>query len=756
VKGKQAFSVMVCFLLVFSVAVAIAQEGMIKEIVIFGNERVDETVILNEMKSTVGEPFSKEQVSEDIEAIYRLGYFRDVQVDVAETNGEVILTFAVIEKPFIADIIISGNLKLGREDIEEVIDVQRDTALEMDKVRASVQEIKKLYTSKRYFGSEVDYGVELQEGNRAIVYFDIVEGVKGYLTKITFVGNAVFGNRRLRKVMQTKEKGWFWWLSKAGRLEMDVLEVDISRIRSLYHDHGYVTVRVSEPEITLSENKKSLQVTISIEEGDQYRLGSLDITGDILTTKEELFKGLKSEVGRVYRSSVVQKDLLWLTDLYADAGYAYVDVSPLTMLDHEQRLVHLTYKVEQGIKAYIGRIEIAGNTKTRDKVIRRELKIAEGDLYGATRLRKSRQRVMRTGYFKEVDFAPSPTEKKEYIDLNIRVEEAEMGKLEFGGGYGNVTGVVGTAGLSHGNLFGYGYKAYVRAEVGEHVMNFRVGFTDPRFLDTPYSIGFDAYKETFEYNTYDADILGGDLKIGRELTDTIRADLVYLFEKVRIYDIDADASRYIKAQRGTSTTSKVTLTLTRDTIDDPYFPRKGSNIWVSGAIAGLGGDNYFYSARAGASWFYPLIGDLVLNLRGNIGMIRGYNDVEVPLTEKLYVGGKNLRGFEYGMAGPIDEEEEAIGALNMVTLQTELLYPLSKAIGLRAAVFYDVGKGWGGEEPWDNTFDSFTPLQHAVGVGIRWYSPFGPIRIDWGYNLNPLTRRGQKSNVWDFSMGAMF
>jgi outer membrane protein insertion porin family len=757
-KGIRTLSVLVCFVLAISAALGVAQEfapeGVIAELVIFGNERVEEAVIRNEIMSKVGNPFSRDLVREDVEAVYRLGYFRDVQVDVAETREGVILTFVVIEKPFVADIIISGNLELSREDIEEVITVKRDSVLEMDNISASVEEIKKLYTSKRYFGSEVDYGVELQEGNRAIVYFEIIEGVKGYLTKIAFKGNTVFGGRKLRSVMQTKEKGLTWWLTKSGRLELDILEVDIIRIRNLYHDHGYVTVQVSEPEITLSKNKKSIQITISIEEGDQFRLGSLDISGDILTTKEELFKGVKIKVGKVYRSSVVQKDVLWLTDQYADEGYAYVDVSPMTKLDRENKLVHLTYNIDKEVIVHIGRIKIAGNTKTRDKVIRRELKIAEGDLYSSTRLRKSRQRVRRTGYFTEIDLAPTSTEKREVLDLDIRVEEAEMGRLEFGAGYGNVGGVMGSVSLSHGNLFGYGYKAYVRAELGESVMNFSLGFTDPRFLDTPFSLGFDVYKETLEYSTYDADVTGGVIKVGREITDTIRADLSYLFERVRIYNIDDYATQYIWSQRGTTTTGKAMLSLTRNTIDDIYNPTRGSNIWVSGAIAGLGGDNYFYATKGGVSWFHPIIGDLVLNLRGNIGMIRAYNEKEVPLHEKLYVGGINsLRGFERGMAGPIEINEygdiEPSGALNMMSLQTELLYPLSKAIGLRVAAFYDIGKGF-------DHWDEITPLRHAVGVGLRWYSPFGPIHVDWGYNLSPMPWRGEKTHVWDFSMGAMF
>ncbi|MCJ7547878.1 MAG: outer membrane protein assembly factor BamA [Deltaproteobacteria bacterium] len=803
--------------MVTSVAPALAQQGAIKEIVVFGNERIDKRIILKEIKSKVGEPFSSEKVREDIKAIYRLGYFRDVQVDVAETKGEIILTFAVIEKPYVANIVISGNSKLKQEEIEGVIEVKRDSVLDMGKVRSSITEVKKLYTSNRYFGSEVEYRVELEQGNKAVVYFDVVEGVKGYLTKIAFVGNKVFGSRKLRSAMKTKEKGWFWWLSGAGKLEKDILELDVNRIRSLYLDQGYVTIKVSEPELTLSKNKKSIKITMRIEEGEQYKLGSLDITGDILTTKEELLKGFKSSVNKVYRSSLIQKDLLWLTDQYTDKGYAYADVAPLTMLDQEKKLVNLTFKIDKGIEVFINRIEIEGNTKTRDKVIRRELKIAEGDLYSSTQIRKSRERVMRTQYFKDVEFAPSPTEKKDLIDLDIRVEEQQTGKLAFGAGYSNVHGVVGSVALSHGNLFGRGYKGNIKVEVGADVLNFNVTLTDPRFLDTPYSVGLTGYSETEEYDTYAVDLAGAGIIIGREITENIVASLGYRFERVRIHDVFSTPGNaevpgtnpspppltgddptwpgykyaqppggyqpgdYIYDNQGTSTTGKVTLMLTRNTLNDPYFPTKGSNIWVSGTVAGLGGNNFFYSLSGGASWFHPIVGDLVLNLRATAGTLQRYTSTPVPTNERFYVGGiNNLRGFEYGYAGPlgtttvytghdtesppnglIDHSDasgransDPIGATNMVVGNVELLYPLSKALGLRAAVFFDVGKGWGGgETKFDN---SFWPLRYAAGAGIRWYSPFGPIRVDWGFNLSPQADRGEKSNVWDFSMGTMF
>ncbi len=756
-RGALSLPFLFLFLFLIVVSSGFAQQGLVRRIVIFGNERISEEVILHEIKSAVGEPLSKERIRDDVKAIYQLGYFRDVQVDVSETDEGVILTFAVIEKPFVEDVVISGNLKVDRKDIEEVIEIKRDSVLDMDAVRSSVKEIKKLYTSKRYYGSEVTYRVEIITGNKAVVYFDIAEGVKGYIKTIQFVGNKAFSARKLKSIMKTKKKGLLWWATKSGTLETDVLEVDCNRIRSLYRDYGYVTVNVSEPEITLSTDRKSILITIRIEEGDRYRLGSLDITGDLLTSKEDLLKGLTIQVGKYYRSSLVHKDLLWLADRYADEGYAYVDVAPLTRLDREQKLVHLVFKIEKGITVHINRIEIKGNTKTRDKVIRRELKVAEGDLYSSTLLRKSRQRVKKTGLFKEVDFAAGPTEKKELIDLDIRVEEMEAGALKFGAGYSSVVGVVGNVSVSHKNLFGLGYKGYANVKIGERVQDFSLGFTDPRVLDTQISAGFDAFNETTEYRTYDARMTGGDFRIGREITDTIRADLVYLYERVKIFDIDDDASEYIKSQRGTTDTSKVTLTVTRNTIDDIFNPTRGSEIWVSGAVAGLGGDNYFYKARSGISWFHPIIGDLVLQLRGNIGVVRGYNDREVPLGEKFYVGGiRSLRGFEYGMAGPLDEKYDPIGALNMLAFSTELSYPLSKALGLRAAAFYDVGKGWDDGRTGRESNDSFTPLRHAVGAGIRWYSPLGPIRIDWGYNLNPIDHRGEKTNVWDFSMGVTY
>ena len=742
------------FLLLLCLLPHLAYAIVVKEIHVVGNRRVERDIIIDRIKTKVGQPLDRKRLAEDVKAIFQLGYFRDIRVDVKETPEGAILTFIVLEKPTVKDVVISGHEKIKREEIEEVIKIKRGDFFDRRRWNETVEAVKHLYTSKGYYGASISSEVEEVPENQVVLYIDIVEGEKAYIKEIRFEGNKAFSARKLRKLMRTKKRGWLSWLTKTGTLEKEVLEVDIARIRSFYHDHGYITVKVSEPEITLGRDGRSLTITIRIKEGDRYKVGSLDIVGDLIEPKEKLFKKLKlkTKVGKWYRSSLVQRDMLKIVDYYADKGYAYVDVTPLTSLDREKKLVHLRFRVTKGPQVFIGRIEIRGNTKTRDKVIRREMKVAEGELYSAGKIRKSRQKLKKLGIFKEVDVTSIPTERREVMDLQVKVEETQTGMLQFGAGYSSLYGAVGTISLSERNLFGRAWRAYIKATLGGEMSDFSLGASDPRFLDTPYSLGFDVFRETYDYDTYDSRITGGDLKVGREITDYLRGDLVYRFERVKIFNVEDEASDYIKSQEGTTNTSKVTFTLTFNNIDDPLNPSRGIETWISLCNAGgpLGGDNYFWRIGTGVSWFKPLWGDLVLNLRGKFGIVEGYGGRDVPLGEKFFVGGlRTMRGFEYGMAGPVDENHEPIGALKMAVFNAELIYPLSKALGLKVAVFYDVGKGF---DDWED----ITPLRHAVGAGIRWYSPFGPIRIDWGYNLDRRKDRGEKSNVWDFAIGVMY
>jgi outer membrane protein insertion porin family len=377
--------------------------------------------------------------------------------------------------------------------------------------------------------------------------------------------------------------------------------------------------------------------------------------------------------------------------------------------------------------------------------------VGEGEIYSVTDLNESRDRLRRTGYFKEVGFSTSRGSTDEKINLDIKVEEAPTGALSFGVGYSSIEKVVGSASLTEQNLFGLGYQGSLKLQLGGESQNYKASFTDPYFLGYPYSVGVDLYHENIEYfDTYSYKIIGGDLRLGKNLTKRIRLDAMYKLENVDVFDVTYDASTYVKEQEGKATTSAISFTLSMDTRDDYYAPSRGAKhtLFVQNAGGILGGDNYFAKGMLDTSWYFPLPLGTVLNLRGKFGIIEPYGGKETPIYEKFFVGGiYTVRGFEYGMAGPVDINEDPLGAEKMVVFNVEWIFPISREIGLRGAVFFDIGKGF---DEWRD----MTPLRRAAGAGIRWFSPMGPVHIDLGYNLSP--KKGEKASVFDFAMGTVF
>jgi outer membrane protein insertion porin family len=459
---------------------------------------------------------------------------------------------------------------------------------------------------------------------------------------------------------------------------------------------------------------------------------------------------IKVKRNDVYRNSEVRKDVNTLTERFANQGYAYVEVNPEPAVDAKSLIVNLTFEVEKKKRVSFEKIQVIGNTKTRDKVVRRELLVAEGELYNATDLNTSRDRLKRTGYFKEVDLATSRGSTDEKINLDVKVEEAPTGALSFGLGYSSLDKVVGSASVSDRNLFGLGYSGSLRFKLGRLSKDLRLSFTDPYFLGYRYSAGIDLYHETREFDTYSYKITGGDLRFGKELTQKLRLDLMYKLENVKVFNVSDEASFFIFSQEGEKLTSALSFTFTRDTRDDYFAPNRGSKhtLMIMNAGGILGGDNYFVKSLFQTSWFFPMPLKTVYNFRTSLGTIKSYGGKETPIYEKFFVGGLNtIRGFEYGKAGPVDETLEAIGANHMLVFNNELIFPLSRELGLRGAVFLDFGKG---ADKWNKLL----PLRTGYGVGIRWFSPFGPIHIDIGFN--PAPKSGEKSRVIDFTAGAVY
>ena len=551
--------------------------------------------------------------------------------------------------------------------------------------------------------------------------------------------------------MTTKQRNILSIITKTGTLDEDVLKNDLQLLTAYYFDHGYLEAKLSEPKIDLS-NPKKIRIEVRIVEGPRYHLGNIDFKGDLLTTKEALFKVLKMKRGDTYSNTAIRREVNALMAKFADQGYAYVEVNPETSVDNKNLLVHLTFEIEKKKSVYYEKIQVVGNTKTRDKVIRRELRVAEGELYNATDMNYSRDRLKRTGYFKEVDFTTSRGSTEEKINLDIKVEESPTGAISFGVGYSTIESVVGSASISDRNLFGLGYSGMLKVSLGFETQSARLSLTDPYFLGYPYSAGFDLYHERVEiFTTYSYKITGGDIRFGKELTDNIRIDAMYKLENVDVYNVASDASFFIAEQGGKRTTSAISLSPSIDTRDDYFNPRRGGKhiLLIQDAGGFLGGDNYFVKVLGQSSWFFPLPLRTTLNIRGQAGIITPYGGKVLPLYEKFFVGGINtVRGFEYGKAGLVDlPTGDPLGSKKMVAFTVEWIFPLSREIGLQGALFFDVGKGF-------DKFSDITPLRIGAGPGIRWYSPFGPIHIDLGFNLN--RKRGEKGQVVDFTGGSVF
>ncbi len=736
-------------ILILSIGICAGEEALIYKITILGNVKVEEGVIRGASRSREGGPFSTEQVREDLRSIFGLGYFTDVQVDIKSTPKGKEVIFIVVEKPSIKEVVITGNQKVKMEDIKEKMTLMPRSILNLEKVKENAEQIRKLYFSKGYYGVKVENKIDYLENNEAVVTFKIVEGPKGHIRKINIKGNKNIKSSELRKVMTTKQWNLFSIITKTGVLDEDILKNDLELLTAYYFDHGYLDAKISEPKIDFRDPKR-IRIEIEIVEGPRYRFGNIDFKGNVLTTKEDLFKVLKIKRNDTYSMTAVRRDVGALTEKFANEGYAYVEVAPETSVDPKNLVVHLTFDIEKKRRVSFEKIQIVGNKKTRDKVIRRELRPAEGELYSVTGQNKSRDRLKRTGFFKEVEFTTSRGSTDDKINLDIKVEEAPTGALSFGMGYSSIEKVVGTASISDRNLFGLGYHGILRFSLGQLTRDIRLSFTDPYFLGYPYAAGFDLYNERRDWTTYSYKITGGDIRFGKELTETIRADMMYKLENVDVYGVTNDATVLIKEQVGKKTTSALSLTLSMDTRNDFFVPTRGArhSLFIQDAGGILGWDNSFVKVVGETSWFFPMPLNTVLNLRVQAGFIQPYGGTTAPIYEKLFVGGSGtLRGFEYGMAGPIDRNKEPLGADKMVVFNSELIFPLSREMGLRGALFWDVGKGF------DNLSD-ITPLKTGLGVGIRWFSPFGPIRIDLGFN--PFPKTGEKRTVIDFMGGSAF
>jgi len=728
-----------------------AQEAPIIKMIEFkGNKRIDRETIYANIHTKVGDPFSDEEVKEDIKRLYGTGYFDDVRVEVEPFEGGLKLVFVFRERPTIRGIDFQGNREVETEELRDQVTItpgsMADPRLIMDNARRLVS----FYQSQGYYLAEVIPIIREVSPDSVFLTYKVDEGERVKVKKIDIHGNQALSDREIKKVMKTREWWIFSFLTGSGVYRDKVLRQDVERIRELYHNHGYIKVAISEPVVRLSDDKRDLYIDITVSEGQQYSLGEIKIEGNKVFSQEEIFKYIKSRPGAVFSRKGLRDDIDRIIDLYMEKGYARADIEPKMRVNEEERIVDVTLFITEGEVFRIGRIEITGNTKTRDKVIRREMRLDEGDIFNSKLLRRSYQRINNLDYFESVSITPVPRVEKGLIDLDIKVKEKMTGMLSIGGGYSSIDKFIFFGEVTERNLFGMGLRLDLKAEFSSVRTEYRVSLRDPWFLDKPISASFSIYDESFEYPDYDKKARGFSVGFGKELSEYVRGNIRYNLEEASIGDIAEDASSLIKEQEGTKVTSSISPSIWRDTRDSYLDPTRGTRHALYTTIAGLGGDNYFVKAVIDSIWYFPMMWHTTFSVRGRLGYATGYAGRELPLYERFYVGGLNtVRGLGFGEAGPRNEEGEKIGGDKELIFNLEYIFPLAQEIRLKGLIFFDAGRAFDSSEE-----VSIAELRPTAGFGFRWVSPFGPIRLEWGYNLDRKEDEG-RSKI-EFSIGTIF
>ncbi len=739
------------FLLIALIGTAFA-EGLptVTSVEVKGLRRIEEGAVKAKLAQKTGETLSQEKTAEDIKTIYKMGYFDDVNVFLEPFEGGIKVTYKVKEKPTIIKVDFQGNKEFDDAKLKEHVSITPGAIADITLINDNAFKLRAFYEDEGYYLAKVVPVINKTDEGEVVVTYQVAESDKVKIKKIIIENNKAISSSKIKKAMKTKERGIISFITGTGYYKKEEMKASIEQIRDLYYDNGYLKVIVGDPTIKLTEDMKGMTITIPVSEGEQFKVSSVAISGNKVYPEPELAKLIKLKPGMVFSKSVLKQDVTALTDKHADNGYALVSINPDILPDEEKKLVAVNYRVSEGDKYKIGKIDISGNTKTRDKVIRREIRVDEGDYFSSSALKRSYERLNNLNFFETVDIAPKPKASEKIVDLDVKVKEKSTGSLNIGGGYSSVDKVIGMVELSQANLFGNGQLLKVKGELGTRMNDAELTFADPWFMDKPVSFAATIYKNKREYPDFTRNAVGLQLTFGKSFWEYWSAAISYNLEQVKVSDVASTASLIVQEQLGKKITSAISPSIRRDTRDYYLDPSRGSLNALYTTFAGFGGDNAFIRAVAESGWYFPIFESTTIHLKGQVGWIEGIFGKVVPLYENFYVGGINtIRGLGWGIAGPKDPATgEAIGGTRELVLNAEYIFPIIKDLKVKGVVFTDAGRAWGSSE----TLGS--DLRYTAGTGVRWMSPFGPIRIEWGYNL--AKKAGESSSKIEFSFGSSF
>ncbi|MCP3101407.1 outer membrane protein assembly factor BamA [Myxococcus sp. K15C18031901] len=748
------------------------ESDTVAEIRVEGNKRVEAEAIRRALRTKVGQPLDPSKSAEDLRAVWALGYFQNVELLVQHLARGVAYVVRVEERPVIRQVTLRGNEELSQDDLKEELLVKPNTILDLETVRSTVKKIQAKYVEKGYFLAEVSHEIRPVEGGVDVILV-INEHAKVMVKQITLIGAEKVPASVLKETMITREGGFLSFFTGEGTYREEAFQRDLAVIQIAYYDRGFINVKIDKPTVQLSADKRYIYITLRIEEGEPYDIGKIDFAGDLLpdVSKEQMLALMKSRSTQRFNRSQLSQDILGISDVYYDRGYAYANVNPVTSVNAENRTVDLTFDVQKGPQVTIERIEVTGNSKTRDKVIRRELRVYEGELYNGTGVRRSKERVTALGFFETVEITQRPGSKDDTIVLQVEVKEKATGTFQVGLGFSNVENFIFTAQISQNNFLGWGQSVSASAQISGLRSLVQLSFYDPYFLDTNYLLSAEFFRVQADYDGFIRNSTGGTVSIGYQFIDDLLGTIGYTREWVNVEAGSNLGAVLLANQFLSGTTSAARLSLSFDRRDNRLFPSRGFIHYgaVEFAPDFLGGSFLFNRYTAYSRLYFPLPLGFVFKTNATIGYIQQLDSNKpLPISELYYVGGINsvrgyyLRSISPSVKVPRSSNPDAtvtdflVGGNKQLVFNFELEFPIFEKAGLRGVLFYDAGNAFASNENFFQDKQDKLPLGlfHSAGFGFRWFSPIGPLRFEWGI---PLTRRPEDDRIlFEFTIGNFF
>ncbi len=736
-----------------------AAGGTITAVQIQGNVRAEVETVRSYLQLKVGQPYDAAAADRSLKALFGTGLFADVVIEMQGSTLVVKLT----ENPIINRVAFEGNNKIEDDKLRDEVQSRARQVFTRARVQSDVDRILTIYRRGGRYNASVEPKVIKLEQGRVDLVFEINEGDVTGIKRITFVGNEAFSDGTLRGQIRTAESAWWRFLASDDRFDPDRLNLDRELLRKFYLTEGYADFRVVSAVAELSPSREGFFLTFTISEGDRYKFGEVDVSSRFQGLDVDVLKRylLMSE-GDWYDSTEVEQTIKALTDLVGSLGYAFVEVRPNIRRNKDTKTIDVTFDVQEGPRVYVERINISGNTRTLDRVIRREFRLAEGDAFSTAKLRRSQERLKALGFFEKVDISPTPGSAPDKTNLEVQVVEQSTGDLSFGAGYSSTAGIVGDISIRERNLLGKGQELRLGLSLGTLSTNIDLSFTEPYFLDRQMVAGIDIFRTSNDRqavaNYSDASV-GFALRSGWAYSEYVRQVVRYTLRQTNIYDVQPWASPVVQAQAGYATVSEISETLSWDTRDVRLNTTKGWLLRNTIAVAGAIGTEQYFRTTVDAVYFHSLFDEFVISVGGSAGIVLPFGSTNLRLNNLFFLGGDNLRGFAVAGVGPRDAgTADSLGGQFFYATTAELSFPLygiPKEFGLMGKAFVDTGSLWGNQATnfGASILDSQL-MRVATGIGIQWVSPFGPIRID--YSIPLIQDPWDKTQNFRFSFGTRF